>query len=56
MGLQLALSNAKEFHKKVQRTLDWRMHQSQCLSHVVWKDKRSILLLSTYSKPIVLEG
>jgi hypothetical protein len=56
VGLSMQLSNTKEFNKNVQGTLDWRMHDSRKLSCVVWKDKKSILLLSTHAKPIVTEG
>ena len=55
MGSPRSLCNKKEFHKNVQGTLDWQMHESQSLSCVVWKDKRPVLLLFTHSKSIVFE-
>jgi hypothetical protein len=56
IGLPLQLSDTKEFNKNIQGTMDWRMHDSRKHSCVVWKDKKSVLLLSTHAKPIVLEG
>jgi hypothetical protein len=56
IGLPSELSNTKEFDKNVQGTLDRHMHDSKKVSCVVWKDKRSVLLLSTHAKPIVSEG
>ena len=56
VGLPCALCNTKEFHKIIQKTLDWCTHDTRSLSCMVWKDKRPILLLSIHSKPIVSEG
>jgi hypothetical protein len=56
VGLPADLANTREFDKNVQGTLNWRMHESRKLSCVVWKDKKSILLLSTHAKPIVSMG
>jgi hypothetical protein len=56
VGLPSKLSNTKEFDKNIQETLDWCMHESQQMSCIVWKDKKSVLLLSTHAKPIVSEG
>ena len=56
IGIPLQLSKTKEFNKNIQGTMDWRMHDSRKLSCVVWKDKKSVLLLSTHAKPIVSEG
>jgi hypothetical protein len=35
-----------------QGTLEWRMHESQHISSILWKDKKPVLLLSTSSIPI----
>jgi hypothetical protein len=56
VGLPVQLSDTKEFNKNVQGTMDWRMHDSREVSCVVWKDKKSVLLLSTHAKPIVSRG
>ena len=42
----------KEFKKRPHGDLDWMMHSSKRLSFVIWKDKQSMLLLSTHALPI----
>jgi hypothetical protein len=56
IGLPSELVDTKEFNKNVQRTMNWRMHESQKVSCVVWKDKKSVLLLSTHAKPVPSEA
>jgi hypothetical protein len=56
IGLRSELADTKEFNKNVQGTMNWRMYESHKVSCVVWKDKKSVLLLSTHAKPVPSEG
>jgi hypothetical protein len=52
IGLPLTLTDTRAFRNALQGTLDWRMHESRGLACVLWKDKKPVLLLSTYAIPI----
>jgi hypothetical protein len=52
VGLPLELKNTRAFNNVPQGTLEWRMHETRGISSIVWKDKRPVLLLSTYAMPI----
>jgi hypothetical protein len=50
VGLPLELANTTKFNKNVQGTMNWRMHETWRVNCVVWKNKKLMLLLSTYAK------
>jgi hypothetical protein len=52
IGLPTDLKNTKAFRRSIQGTTKWRMHQSRSISCVMWKDKKSVLLISTHARPI----
>jgi hypothetical protein len=54
IGLPLCLKNTKAFNRNPQGTLDWRMHSSRKIACAIWKDKKSVLLISTHAKPLAL--
>jgi hypothetical protein len=52
VGLLLELSNLRKWNGVEQGTLEWRMHNSNKIACVMWKDKRPVLLISTHAVPI----
>jgi hypothetical protein len=46
------LSNLRMWNGVEQGTLEWRMHNSNKIACVMWKDKRPVLLISTHAIPI----
>jgi hypothetical protein len=56
IGVPLVLRNTKEYRKKEQGWMDWRMHESRSMASVVWKDKKPVLLLSTHAQPTTSPG
>jgi len=48
------LYDTKSFSRSPQGTLEWRMHDFRSMRCVLWKDKWSVLLLSTHARPIQL--
>jgi hypothetical protein len=52
IGLPSHLKNTKAWRKCDQGHIEWAMHDSRCLSCVMWKDKCLVLLISTHANPI----
>ena len=52
IGLPSHLKNAKAWKRCDQRHIEWAMHDSRCLSCIMWKDKCMVLLISTNANPI----
>jgi hypothetical protein len=51
--LHLDMKKIKEFRKRGQGDLKWFMHNSRRMYLILWKDKMSVLLLSTHAPPIM---
>jgi hypothetical protein len=56
VGMPKSLTNTKVFSKYPQGTLSWRMHASRKLAAVTWVDKKPVMLLSSYYRPVALPG
>jgi hypothetical protein len=52
MGLPSDLTNLSNWNRVDQGTLEWRMHTSNNIACVMWKDKRPVLLISTHAIPV----
>jgi hypothetical protein len=52
IGLPSYLKNTKAWRRCDQGHIEWAMHESRCLSCMMWKDKRPVLLISTHANPI----
>ena len=52
IGIPLFLRNIRSFKNLPQGTTMWRMHDTRTMASVMWKDKKLVLLLSTYGQPI----
>ena len=52
VGLPSELSNLRMWNRVEQGTLEWRMHNSNKIACVMWKDKRPVLLISTHAVPV----
>jgi hypothetical protein len=52
IGLPTHLKNTKAWKRCNQGHIEWAMHESRCISCIMWKDKYSILLISTHAMPI----
>jgi hypothetical protein len=52
IGLPSHLKNTKTWRRCDQGHVEWAMHDSRLLSCVMWKDKCSVLLISTHANPI----
>jgi hypothetical protein len=52
VGLPSELSNLRTWNGVEQGTLEWRMHNSNKIACVMWKDKRPVLLISIHAVPI----
>ena len=52
MGLPIEFWSTKEFNKREQGSLAWKMHNSQHISSVMWKDKKVVLLVSSHAIPL----
>ena len=48
IGILQILKNRKELNHSPQNKLVWKMHDSQGMASVNWKDKRPMILLSTH--------
>jgi hypothetical protein len=51
-GLPTHLENTKAWKRCEQGHIEWAMHDSKSINCVMWKDKRLVLLISTYTIPI----
>jgi hypothetical protein len=54
IGLHPDMRKIKEFRRRGQGDLEWFMHNSRKICSVLWKDKMSVLLLSTHAPLITL--
>jgi hypothetical protein len=54
IGIPSILKNKKQYRRSLQGTLVWRIHAWRSMSSIMWKDKRLVLILSTYAKPVQL--
>jgi hypothetical protein len=54
MGLLEILADISTLNRSQQGSLDWRMHDSR--TSVAWRDKKMVRLLSTHTRPVVVEG
>jgi hypothetical protein len=52
IGLPSHLKNTKAWRKCDQGHIEWAMHDSRCLSCVMWNDKCPVLLISTHANSI----
>ena len=52
IGLPQHLKNTKSWKQCEQGHIEWTMHESRSNSSVMWKDKCSILLISTHTNPV----
>jgi hypothetical protein len=52
IGLPSNLKNMKAWRRCDQGHIEWAIHESRCLSCVMWKDKCPVLLISTHANPI----
>jgi hypothetical protein len=51
-----ALFCLTRLNRSQQGSLEWRMHDSQTIAGVAWRDKKTVHLLSTHARPVVVEG
>jgi hypothetical protein len=52
IGLPHLLADMKQFNRNPQGTLDWSFHESRKIAYTIWKDKKSVLLLSSHALPV----
>jgi hypothetical protein len=52
IGISIALKDTKAINKMLLDTLQWRMHEVRPMSSALWKNKKSVFLVSTTSTPI----
>jgi hypothetical protein len=56
IGLLEILADISTLNSSQQDSLEWRMHDSQTIASVTWRDKKTVRLLSTHARPVVVEG
>jgi hypothetical protein len=56
IGLPKILADISTLNSSQQGSLEWRMHDSQTIAGVAWRDKKTVHLLSTHARPVVVEG
>jgi hypothetical protein len=56
IGLPEILADISTLNRSQQGSLEWRMHDSRTIASVAWRDKKTVRLLSTHTRPVVLEG
>jgi hypothetical protein len=52
IGLPLHLKNTRAWRRCEEGHIEWAMHESRAISCIMWKDKCSVLLISTHAIPI----
>jgi hypothetical protein len=56
IGLPEILADISTLNRSQQGFLEWRMYNSQTIASVAWTDKKTVRLLSTHARPVVVEG
>jgi hypothetical protein len=56
IGLPEILADISTLNSSQQGSLEWHMHDSQTIASVAWRDKKTVHLLSTHARLVVVEG
>jgi hypothetical protein len=50
VGLPSDIKNLRTWKRRIQGTLEWKMHASKEIAYIMWKDKRLVILITTHAE------